>query len=89
MRNHCPYAVFNGCDLDDIMPEECVVCPLPHQEPAEEADLRDEYDYVPACGTCGTPLAYEGPRARDAYCSDRCYGLALAAANEAASNRYI
>jgi hypothetical protein len=28
-------------------------------------------------------------RARDEYCSDRCYEIALAAADEAAENRYI
>jgi hypothetical protein len=84
---HCPYAVFYRCE-GDIEPEECLMCPLPHQEPPSSWELEDNYD-SPLCGTCGTPLAYEGPRARDAYCSDLCYELASTAADEAADNRYI
>jgi hypothetical protein len=85
MRN-CPYAAIHGCG-PDIEPEECLMCPLRPEERPSPWELED--DYVPPCGTCGTPLAYEGPRACDAYCSDRCYDTASAAADEAADNRYI
>jgi hypothetical protein len=83
MRN-CPYAVLHGCEGDD----HSIGCPFPDIEPPQPWELEQD-NYVSCCGTCGTPLAYEGLRARDDYCSDRCYEIASAAADEAAENLYI
>jgi hypothetical protein len=81
-----------GTQLDAVTfhSNECEDC---RDETARQerlcAEMDLELEVKLRCGTCGTPLAYEGPRARDAYCSDRCYDTASAAADEAADNRYI
>jgi hypothetical protein len=67
--------------------EDCFDERLRQERLCIEMDIED--DHQPCCGTCRTPLAYTGPRARDDYCSDRCYEIASSAAEEAAANRYI
>jgi hypothetical protein len=84
--------IESGKKLDAVtLPSrECYEC---QEETRRQECLNAKMDiedvHPPCCGTCGTPLAYTGPRARDEYCSDRCYEIASAAADEAADNLYI